>query len=670
MKALTANTLKWLKTLVKIAGVFLLLAFIAFLLFRNSLLHKAIDKVSDKLHKKYNLTLHIDEAKFTGLTSVSLQHISVVPQDRDTLVVIDSFETGIRFWYALLGDIRIDHINIAQGYLQLTTQNHIKNFDVFFHPNDSAIQTKESKIETKKSSVNYAQTAYKIIDALLDHIPSNMSISNMDLRIVDEDIKALFTIDHLTQKDDQLDAVIVASDNNSQPQHWRFNGLADPSVKKADLHFYNLDTGKVIIPYISQKFHLTTGFDSIHIELDEVEMDGGKLHIKGQAGINNFLVNHPKISKKDVVVDKATVDYHFILDEHLISLDSTTSVTFNQVTFNPSISLKTEVDTLFSLSVNIPRMSAQKFVSSLPEGLFTHFKGMEINGEFEYRLDFVFNENHPQDLVFESNLKKYNLAIVKYGEANLSKLNGEFIYIPIDKGRQQRPIFVGAANPYYTPTDQTSPYLQKCVLTTEDPSFFFHRGFIDEAFRQSIIKNIRKRKFARGASTISMQLVKNVFLTREKTMSRKLEEILLVYILENNHISSKQRMLEVYFNIIEWGPNVYGIGEASQFYFNKKPIQLTFDECLFLATIIPRPKGFMWRFDKEGKLKPFAERQNCFLTKLMLMRNVIGGDDTLQINKPISIVGLAKGFIKTAKDTMAVDSIIINENGIIENNDE
>jgi membrane peptidoglycan carboxypeptidase len=66
-----------------------------------------------------------------------------------------------------------------------------------------------------------------------------------------------------------------------------------------------------------------------------------------------------------------------------------------------------------------------------------------------------------------------------------------------------------------------------------------------------------------------MQLIKNVFLTREKTVSRKLEEILLVYILENNRIVSKERMLEVYFNIIEWGPNVYGIGEGAVSTFRK-----------------------------------------------------------------------------------------------------
>jgi membrane peptidoglycan carboxypeptidase len=198
-------------------------------------------------------------------------------------------------------------------------------------------------------------------------------------------------------------------------------------------------------------------------------------------------------------------------------------------------------------------MKAQDFINSLPQGLFTHFEGMEATGNFDYKLHFVYNKNKPNGVIFDSQLHKENLKIVKYGEANLSKLNGEFTYHAIIDGKPQRGIYVGNANPDYAPLSQISPYLRKCVLTTEDPSFFSHKGFINEAFKQSIVKNIKTKKFARGGSTISMQLIKNAFLTREKTLSRKLEEILLVYIMENNRIVSKERMLEVYFNIIEWG---------------------------------------------------------------------------------------------------------------------
>jgi membrane peptidoglycan carboxypeptidase len=188
--------------------------------------------------------------------------------------------------------------------------------------------------------------------------------------------------------------------------------------------------------------------------------------------------------------------------------------------------------------------------------------------------------------------------------------------------------------------------LRKAVLTSEDPSFFSHKGFINEAFKQSIIKNIKTKKFARGASTISMQLVKNVFLTREKTLSRKLEEILLVYILENNRIVSKERMLEVYFNVIEWGPNVYGVGEASRYYFQKHPAELSLDESLFLASIVPRPKSFMWQFNEQGNLKSHAVRHNNYIKKLMLRRGLLIPEDTIAQSGFIYVSGAARSRIR------------------------
>jgi membrane peptidoglycan carboxypeptidase len=287
---------------------------------------------------------------------------------------------------------------------------------------------------------------------------------------------------------------------------------------------------------------------------------------------------------------------------------------------------------------------------------------METVGNFDYKLDYKFVKNKPNQLVFDSKLTKENLKIIKYGEANLSKLNSEFTYRAIDKGVLQRPIVVGSSNPNFTPLNQISPYLQKCVLTSEDPSFFSHRGFINDAFKQSILKNIRTKKFSRGASTISMQLVKNVFLTREKTLSRKLEEILLVYILENNRIASKERMLEVYFNVIEWGPNVYGIGEAANFYFNKTPATLTLKECLFLASIVPKPKKFMNGFDTEGFLKAIENKKQQFISNLMLRRGLISPDDTIGQKLPMSISGNARSFLKfKVQDLITSDSTLVEE---------
>jgi hypothetical protein len=476
----------------------------------------------------------------------------------------------------------------------------------------------------------------------MDLVPTDMHVKGFAFKIDDNGNKVVFDFNQLALVDKKLKTLIqVTSDNFSQ--QWTLSGFADPRDRKADLQFFNANNDTIRIPYLDKKFHLKTGFKSIHFNLNNLAMNSGELHIDGYSSIENLFVNHPKIAGKDVIVKNARFDYHWVIGSRFMALDSTSTMQLNAIKYQPYIAYTNETDKVYTLKLKIPKMKAQDFIVSLPTGLFRHFEGMEAQGNFSYALHFEYHK--PNNLVFESKLKPEGLKITKYGEADLNKINGEFTYRAIDKGIPQRPIVVGATNPNYTPLNNISPYLQKCVLTSEDPSFFNHRGFINEAFKQSIAKNIRTKKFSRGASTISMQLIKNVFLTREKTVSRKLEEILLVYILENNHISTKERMLEVYFNIIEWGPNIYGIGEASHFYFQKKPSDLNLNECLFLATIIPKPKGFMYRFDTEQHLKPFATQQNAFLTKLMLRRNVLTSNDTLG-NFPLNISGAAQQYLK------------------------
>jgi hypothetical protein len=650
---------KWKKTLItvcKVISVFFVLCVIGFFGFRNLILTKAIQRITQKALTDYHAVFVVTDARFTGLTEIELTKVSLVPPSADTLFSFASISASIGFWNALSGNIQLKKLEVNDGFIQLIKNDSGRNFDAFLSSkNDTLVKLK--KVET--TSTNYAKIAYKLISRVLNLVPTHMSLSQLDFRTNDMGLKVDVYLENLTLIDEQLQSTILVQ-TNTFSQHWSLTGTADPRGKQTDVLFYNLDTGHIRIPYVDERFNLISGFDSIHLNLRRVELDGDELFIEGFAAVKNFLVNHPKIAKKDVVIEDARFDYKWVAGADFVKLDSTSRILFNKVSFIPFIGFSRKEDTLYEMHITIPSMLAQDFITSLPEGLFNHFKGMQAEGSFAYRMDFVYNENKPQDLIFESSLQKDGLRILKYGEANLGKLNGDFVYTPIEKGRPQRPIFVGTANSSYTTMEQISPYLLKCVLTTEDPSFFYHRGFIDEAFRQSIIKNIRTRKFARGASTISMQLVKNVFLTREKTVSRKLEEILLVYILENNRISSKERMMEVYFNIIEWGPNVYGIGEAAPFYFQKRPSELTLNECMFLATIIPRPKGFMWRFGKDGNLKPFADRQFVFLTNLMLRRELITPMDTI-VRKPIAITGPAKGFIKISPDTLLIDSLLTDE---------
>ena len=502
---------------------------------------------------------------------------------------------------------------------------------------------------------DYAALANRLLTKVFNLIPAEMTLSNLSLKIDDMGRKVNLHLNKLTLEDHQLQSSIKVK-TNSFSQNWQMKGYADPRLKKAD-------STKIRMPYIEERFGLFSSFSAIHIVLNNLTMEEGKLYIDGVTEIEDLTVNHPKIASKDVVFEKTQIDYHFILGSNFIAIDSSSSAKLNKITLRPFVKYSTEKDTIYTLKIGVPKMKAQDFVNSLPTGLFAHFEGMQVQGAFDYQLDFEFNKNNPEALIFESKLNKENLKILKYGEADLSKLNGEFVYNAIENGRKQRSVLVGAGNPYFTPLEEISPYLQKAVLTFEDPQFYNHSGFSTDAFKQSIAKNIKTKKFTRGASTISMQLVKNVFLTREKTLSRKLEEILLVYLLENNRLVPKARMLEVYLNVIEWGPNVYGIGESAQFYFEKTPRELTLNESLFLASIVPSPKKFMWLFDKEGNQKPYAVSKQKMYKNIMLSRGLIEAQDSITAAIPVKIKGISKTYLrlKTEKDSTAIDSIEIEE---------
>lgn len=631
----------------------LLLAFIGIFIFRDALLQKAILKVENKLDKEYNCTLTIKKAVFDGFSGVDLQKIVLVPKQADTLLSIEKIKTKINLLQLFTGDIQLEGLEMDNGFIQLVKNKNGRNFDAFIHRDKEQDDTPEKR--------NYAKLAYRLLTKVLNLIPTDMRLKNLTLRMDDMGRKVTLNMHQLQLQNKQLQTTINVK-TNTFTQNWNIKGFADPRNKKADLKFFNSDTTKIKVPYIDERYNFISSFDSIQVNVTKIDMESGELHIDGFTSIVNLTINHPKIAKKDVIIKNARFDYRFLFGEQFLSIDSSSTLQMNAVKIHPFASYSTAEDTIYQLRMNIPKMKAQHFVTSLPQGLFTHFEGMEIEGNFEYKLDYKYIKNKPNQLVFDSKLSKENLKIKKYGEANLAKLNGEFTYRAIENGVPQRAIFIGTSNPNFTSLDQISPYLQKCVLTSEDPSFFSHRGFINDAFKQSILKNIRTKQFSRGASTISMQLVKNVFLTREKTLSRKLEEILLVYILENNRIASKERMMEVYFNVIEWGPNVYGIGEAAGFYFNKKPLDLNLQECLFLASIVPSPKKFMYRFDSEGILKPAANKHQSFIRNLMLRRGLLTLEDTIGQTIPMHLAGNAHSYLRIKiQDSIPTDSLFTDE---------
>jgi membrane peptidoglycan carboxypeptidase len=163
-----------------------------------------------------------------------------------------------------------------------------------------------------------------------------------------------------------------------------------------------------------------------------------------------------------------------------------------------------------------------------------------------------------------------------------------------------------ARSPYgpyvYVPLPFISQYVVRAVLTTEDHIFFRHDGFNRSALKESVERNLAAQEYVRGASTISMQLVKNLYLNRKKVMSRKIQEAFLVFLIESHLHVPKARLLEIYLNIIEFGPGIFGIHDAAIHYFGKRPNELTLPEAAWLVTLVPSPKRWHQLWEKNTRM--------------------------------------------------------------------
>jgi penicillin-binding protein 1A len=130
----------------------------------------------------------------------------------------------------------------------------------------------------------------------------------------------------------------------------------------------------------------------------------------------------------------------------------------------------------------------------------------------------------------------------------------------------------------------------KAIVTAEDDTFFEHHGVNYKATWDALVLDMQKRRFARGGSTITQQMIKNVLLSKEKTISRKIREYVLAARAEE--ILTKRQILEIYLNEVEWGENIYGIEAASRYYLDKHATELTIGEAALLAGMLPNPRYY------------------------------------------------------------------------------
>ncbi len=271
----------------------------------------------------------------------------------------------------------------------------------------------------------------------------------------------------------------------------------------------------------------------------------------------------------------------------------------------------------------VPPIDCQRALAAFPPEMTPYMQGYKLRGKFSTDLRVAVDLGDLEATLLDGSVAIRNCRILET-PVEMKRLLASFEhYVELERD-QWLAFVVGPENPDFVPLAEVSPHLLNSFMTTEDSAFYQHKGFIVREFRTALIKNLAAGYFKYGASSITMQTVKNVLLYREKTLSRKLQELFLTYSIEQ--VLDKDRIFEIYVNAIEYGPGLYGIGPAARHYFGKAPRDLTPTEAAFFSSILPSPKARYRQYCK-GTLTRWTDNKIDRILALMRKRGRLTEDE-------------------------------------------
>lgn len=618
-------------------------------IFRSNIARYQFNRQASKIEHNYNLTIKTKELRYIGLRTVQLKGVSIL-NNSDTLISIGFIETKLNLLNLLALEINPLEVTITNSKINIHNVLSYRN----------SLSNKSNTVGSAKKTSNTSNSIARLNTAIKTFFglsTAKFNVDNFNVSYSDSIYSGLLTIQSwkYSGKNFNADAKFV---DNTDENNFILNGVTDKKHNAINITISGKD-GAAKVPFLEAFLGITTLFDSAKISLEAKNLSRNNIELLFNSKVDRLQIQGKRIAETTVETDNVSTCLIFKITPLSYSIDTLSKMNFNKLSANVGLCYRN--DSIIDLSFKSGNHKWQELIESLPKGLFSNISGMKLNGEFQYSLSVNLNKNNPDSLQIEPKLLSKGFYIQSYGNTNFSTLNDTFTHKVYNDGVFIKDIKVGEGKEYVS-IDRISPFLRWAIVTSEDGSFYNHRGFDLDGIRYAMACNIKERRFARGGSTISQQLIKNLYLNRNKNITRKFEEFLTVWMIENNAIVSKDRMLEIYLNIIEWGPNIYGVKEACHYYFDKKPSDISLQEALFLAYIIPRPTKFKWVFESKNQLKPFMLNNFEFVSQKMLKRGYITNDDynsILNIGE-FKLNGDSKKVFAT-KDTFQTDSVDFNE---------
>ncbi len=294
----------------------------------------------------------------------------------------------------------------------------------------------------------------------------------------------------------------------------------------------------------------------------------------------------------------------FSIDDGLIAVrgdDENNLVDKIKIWFNAKHA-KTPHNNKLDVAIHIPTTRCQDALDALPDNAAASIKDFSLGGDLQVAANLSMDLQTPEK--FALNVSDYNwtcYAAKTPFAYSRERLAQSFLFQNPYEAGVTRAIDTNTSNAQYTSLSQITENVKLAVLGAEDLNYWAHNGFETNQLINALRENLKQQRIAIGGSTITMQAAKNLFLNRERTLTRKMQEAFFTWHLEQ--ILSKERILEIYLNIIEFGPGIYGITQAARHYFNKLPTDLSLLESTYLISTLPSPVQRYHNFCN-GKVSP------------------------------------------------------------------
>ncbi len=409
---------------------------------------------------------------------------------------------------------------------------------------------------------------------------------------------------------EQLVVALSGSYGGSSETLWQAEGWLEPVSRRGQLSVVaDRFTFDRIAPVLQDSVVKDFANTSVDAKL-VIEVSDGVADFSGGLNLHNLNVEHPMLSQQrlsnmsfdvSLAASLDTKAKHLVLESMSVVSQGVNYLLSGDYLMAGGLDEEGVLRKKPRLAVRaqVPKTDCQAVLRSIPAGFIPKLQGFQLRGPFSANIELAIDwENLEEDTKLDGYVDLPKCRVLSPPEEfDAERLLSSFEHQILVGPDEYETVDIGMESDNYAQIVDISSYFLNAVLTQEDSRFYDHDGFIGREFRSALVRNLQAGRFKFGASSISMQMVKNVFLYRDKTMSRKLQELFLTWYVERT--LEKDRILEIYVNAIEYGPGVYGIVSAARIYFGKHPRDITPREAAFLAQLLPSPRKRYFQYCKD-----------------------------------------------------------------------